>query len=266
MKFLILFFLNFNFIFSDIVWFDDFSKAQIQSKKENKVLLVFFQASWCSYCKKLEKTIFPDEEVSKELDKMILLKIDGDKNPELIQKYEVKAYPTLLFFDLNGNMIEQIIGSPSKDLILTKLEEAISKKDLESNLLEAKNKSPKKVLPNYNLGIFYFKNQNFKKSEEVFRNIAGLEDEDPIEQKSESIYLLGISLIQQEKYRESNQIFQFYNQKYPNSKLDKIYYLIGVCYFRSGKHTEAKENLLKAKENARSKEQLNRINEFLEIL
>ncbi len=266
MKFLILFLLSLSFLFSEINWLDDYSKAQILSKKEDKVLMVYFQASWCTYCRKLEKTIFPIEEVSIELEKMILLKIDGDKNPDFVRRYDVKAYPTILFFDKNENIIEHLIGSPSKELVLKKIEDAISKKDLEQNLILAKNNSPKKILPNYSLGLFYFKNHNFKKSEEVFRTIANLEEEEPTEQKSDSVYLLGISLIQQEKYSESNQIFQFYNQKYPNSKLDKVYYLIGVSYFRLGKNPEAKENLLKAKEYTKSNEHLNRINEFLEML
>lgn len=262
--FLTIFFLN--NLFSETVWHDDSQLALNNSKEQNKVLLIYFRTNWCGYCKKLDKTILLDEQVSTELEKMTLLKIDGDIRLDLVKKYEIKAYPSFIFLDSNQNLIESFVGSPNKDTFLTKLEQALAKKDLEQNLILAYHKNPERIQTNFDLGNFYFKNQKFKKSEEFFRNVSISKDEEPIEQKSDSIYLLGISLIQQSKFLESNQIFQFYSQKYPNSRLDKVYFLIGISFYKLGENSKAKENLLKAKDNSNSKEQIERINEFLNIL
>jgi thiol-disulfide isomerase/thioredoxin len=90
-----------------------FAEALAKAKKENKLLFVDFYTSWCGPCKMMSKKIFPTPEVGEYFnDKFISLKIDAEKGegPELAKKYEVKGFPTMIFFNGDGSENKRLVG------------------------------------------------------------------------------------------------------------------------------------------------------------
>jgi thioredoxin 1 len=59
-------------------------------------LLVDFHAEWCGPC----KTMAPELKklVEKEGDKVKVIKVDVDKNPQAASAYQVNSVPTLILF------------------------------------------------------------------------------------------------------------------------------------------------------------------------
>ncbi|XP_052205408.1 thioredoxin X, chloroplastic [Diospyros lotus] len=65
-------------------------------------VLVEFVATWCGPCRLISPAI---ESVAQEYkEKLIVVKIDHDVNPRLIEKYKVYGLPTLIFFK-NGQEV-----------------------------------------------------------------------------------------------------------------------------------------------------------------
>lgn len=250
-------------IFSETKWLDSFDLAKAQAQAENKPIVVDLYADWCGYCKDLEKKIFPAKEVSSELEKFVTVRINGEKFPELITKYSVRGYPTILFLDKNGYFIDKITGLPDNTLLITKLQEAYIQKDIETGLIAEQKQAPNSVLSNYNLGLFYYRNGNFKSSSEFFLKSFNATEPEFHDKKPESLFLLGLVQIHEKKFQEAVSIWDTYMEKYPESKTGTIYYCRGISHFFSGKRKEAKEDLLKAKELSPSKEQLEKIQIFL---
>lgn len=98
-----------------------FQEALVKAKKENKLVFMDCYTSWCGPCKYLAKTIFTQKEVGDYFNaKFVNVKMDMEKGEgiELHKKYEVKAFPTLLFIDVNGKEVHKIVGGvPAQDLI-----------------------------------------------------------------------------------------------------------------------------------------------------
>lgn len=87
-----------------------------------KVILVDFFATWCGPCQMMLPII---EEISNEYhgsEKIEIVEIDIDENPELSSEYSVLSVPTFKFFK-NGKEIDSVLGAVSKDILVKKIEE-----------------------------------------------------------------------------------------------------------------------------------------------
>lgn len=92
-----------------------------KARNENKYIFLDAFASWCGPCKWMAKEVFPKHEVGKVMNQnYINAKIDMEKGEgiDLAKKYNVRNYPTYLFFDSNGELVHRSLGSmPATDFI-----------------------------------------------------------------------------------------------------------------------------------------------------
>lgn len=95
--------------FEEAKWSTLLAKA----KKENKLIFVDAYAVWCGPCKLMVKNIFPLESVGNEYNAhFINTKIDMEKGEgiDLAKKYNVKAFPTYLFINGDGEEVHRTLG------------------------------------------------------------------------------------------------------------------------------------------------------------
>ncbi len=81
--------------------------------------LVDFWASWCGPCQMQSPVI---EELSEELDDVIIGKVNVDEQPQLAMQFEVMSIPTLLLFR-NGECISEQVGYHSKRDLLALIQQ-----------------------------------------------------------------------------------------------------------------------------------------------
>ncbi len=97
-------------------------KAQEKASKSEKLIFIDAYTDWCGPCKRMARTTFKDAEVAIFFnEEFINLKIEMEKNPEgndIARKYGVRAYPTLLIVDSEGNLVKKTIGFKTKDQLL----------------------------------------------------------------------------------------------------------------------------------------------------
>ncbi len=92
---------------------DKFKEALAVAKKENKPLFMDAYTTWCGPCKMMSKSTFMDKEVAALYnDKFVNLKMDMEKGdgPELLQRYGIVAYPTLLFLNSDGEVVHKALA------------------------------------------------------------------------------------------------------------------------------------------------------------
>ena len=77
-------------------------------------VLVDFWAEWCGPCRSLAPIV--DALAERYAGKARIKKLNVDDNPEVVERYRVKAIPTLILFR-DGAEKQRLIGAASKDVI-----------------------------------------------------------------------------------------------------------------------------------------------------
>lgn len=90
-------------------------QAFIKAKSEKKYVFFDAYASWCGPCKTMESEVYKDSKVVQYFNaKFVSIKIDMEQGegPDLAKKLpSIDGYPSLLFFDFNGNLHKTLLGS-----------------------------------------------------------------------------------------------------------------------------------------------------------
>lgn len=96
-----------------------FTSDVLQSEKP---VLVDFWAEWCQPCRKVEPLL---DEIAKELgDKVEIVKLDIDSNPETTRTYQVMSVPTLTVFK-GGQPVRSLVGAHPKGTLVRMIESAL---------------------------------------------------------------------------------------------------------------------------------------------
>ena len=97
-----------------IQFFDGTWEEALQaSNDQHKLIFMDAYTSWCGPCKMMSHNTFTNEEVGAYFNEnFINVKMDMEKGigPKLAEKYGVRAYPTLLFIDNEGNVTFETMG------------------------------------------------------------------------------------------------------------------------------------------------------------
>lgn len=93
-------------------------KAQTLAEQENKKVMIFAEAKWCGYCKKMYNKVFPEQSVQDSLEKYfypVRVDIESDKTitfngeqlteKEFAREFRIRSTPTMIFLDPKGNVI-----------------------------------------------------------------------------------------------------------------------------------------------------------------
>ncbi|MEZ9196825.1 protein-disulfide reductase DsbD [Shewanella sp. 10N.286.54.B9] len=92
--------------FKRIKSLEDLDSEIAAASAQGKTVMLDLYADWCVACKEFEAITFKDAAVLERMNKMVLLQADVTSNDavdiELLEHYDVLGLPTLLMFDENG--------------------------------------------------------------------------------------------------------------------------------------------------------------------
>ncbi len=96
-----------------------------KAKASNKIVFVDAYTTWCGPCKRMAKDVFPLKAVGDVYNAAFInvkMEMEHGEGPSVAKRYGVKAYPTYLFVDGNGDLVHRGLGMipPDKFVALGK--------------------------------------------------------------------------------------------------------------------------------------------------
>lgn len=82
--------------------------------KSEKTVLVDFWAEWCGPCRAVSPIL--DQIASEHAEKIDIVKVNVDENPELAMKYQITSIPAMKVYQ-KGEVVKTVIGAKPKNAI-----------------------------------------------------------------------------------------------------------------------------------------------------
>lgn len=93
-------------------WMGSFDDAKKLSIEKNLPIVLHFEAVWCGACRTMDSAVLSQPEVVKHLGHTVIgVRIDADRDPELITRYSISSLPTEVVVGADGKELARFAGS-----------------------------------------------------------------------------------------------------------------------------------------------------------
>jgi len=93
-----------------VAWTRSYQEGRNAAKLENRPMVLFFTASWCPWCHKMEDETLNQAEVASSLSRFVCAKIDVDKHRDIALAYAVSSLPRTIVINTHDEMVGDWLG------------------------------------------------------------------------------------------------------------------------------------------------------------
>lgn len=162
-------------IVSAVTWFDGSLEDALEAAKAaGKLVFVDVGAYWCPPCHELDEETFVDAAVGKRMDeRYIAVHIDAEKGegPDIVARYKVQAYPTLLVLEPSGVEKGRIVDFVPPADLLTALAAIDEGTNVLAKLEAAVQTKPDDLQARYDLGHAYLLQARVQEANEHLQTV-----------------------------------------------------------------------------------------------
>lgn len=199
--------------YAAIKWEKDLDAAIKKARSKNIPIMIDIYTDWCTWCKELDKNTYANKEVIEAAKKMVSVKLNpetSEEGEEIAKKYGVQGYPTILFINADGFILENVGGYVEGEKFVPYMKNAIERLGKINVILSSKEPSLEKL-------DLYMESSNEEVAIKIFNDLLNKKS---IPAESMPKYLLGFGLMKAQKsdYEEADSYFDRIINEYPKSE------------------------------------------------
>lgn len=106
----------------------DWATLKAKAKASDKPIFVDTYAAWCEPCKWMNENVFSKEDVGLFFNENYLsykIDVDGEDGEKFAKEYRITSYPTLLYFNSEGELVHRLVGAFKAEDLVQKSKDAL---------------------------------------------------------------------------------------------------------------------------------------------
>ncbi len=88
----------------------DIEAAMMEAAERKLPCFIKFETTWCGPCKTMTQFVFVAKDVVEAASGVMCVMVDGDEHRELVERFEVKGYPTGVMLSAEGEEVGRFLG------------------------------------------------------------------------------------------------------------------------------------------------------------
>jgi tetratricopeptide (TPR) repeat protein len=158
-----------------VAWFDGgLALGLDEAGTHGRLLLADVGAYWCAPCRELDETVFTDPKVGAFLaEHFVAVHVDAEKGegPELVERYKIQIYPTLLVLEPSGVERGRVFDVEDASGLMASLNTLIAGGDVFEGLEKQLARSPEDLELAYRLGSRHAQAAHRDPAERLFARV-----------------------------------------------------------------------------------------------
>jgi thioredoxin-like negative regulator of GroEL len=227
-----------------IVWRHSLSEALAQASSNNKLIIVDLVADWCGWCRQMEAQTWPNAKVIQQAQQYVFLRLNGENEEdgiELIEKFQVAGYPTVMLLNADGSEFDRFEGFMSADQFLSRLTASLANPQTLGNLTAQEKKNGDDLSLRYKVGQTLFRRNAFRDAQLRFEKIAEQDPGNKSNLVESALLMLALCQASQDDLSAALATVEQFQKTFPESeKLPEASLLSADLLLRSGASAQAK--------------------------
>lgn len=233
-----------------IDWKFDARLAFEQASASDRSLLVYLNADWCGYCRRLEQTTFVDPDVISGLaDEFVWLNLNAEKDPEgirLREKFGVEGFPVVLVLTPEEAEVDRVSGYRPPADFLQAVTAAATSSDSFSGLRRQAAEDSSSADVYFRLAQKYIERGMTNEAEDSLRRVPELDPKGELGHTDTALFLLARIVSSSRRTEEAFSFLDTLQAGFPESEyIPDSQVVRAQALLYDGKKEEAMEILAK---------------------
>jgi len=225
---------------TEIRWITDYAEAVEKAGRLDRHIITEFYTDWCTWCKKMDDSVFTDPAVIAMGKKFLFLRVNAEVDTALAHRFNISGYPTVILLEKAGNEVDRILGYEPPLTFAETIEGYLEGKGtfwaLEKDNREKPN-DPKTV---YLMAKKKAERGEVEEARALFGRIGQIDRNNESGYADDAEFQLGLMHRKERSWYKAIEAFRMVVKDYPDSELaEDAQIYIGWLYAKAGDSKEA---------------------------